>query len=256
MKILKRKILLALSLPIDFFQQSEGFSYKPYSLLYYFLKDYRRGSVRDAVGQLSQSGELDKISRNRVPYFRLTGVGRERLLSFFPISLGQKRVWDRRWRLAISGSRQARFKLRELGFKKLARGIYLTPMPISEPLRDFLLGENLLGKVIVIESRRFVAGDDQNLAKNIWDLEKLVEKYHLFIKNCKTLLKKMRSEKRLKNQDKNEVVDLFNDYFFLLSFDPGLPKKVLPSDWPGDFGREIFLRLFQRLKDEKMLDTF
>lgn len=244
MKVFKRKILLGLSLPVDFFQQREGFEYSPYSFLYSLLKDYRQGSIRDAIAQLSRSGEVDKIIRNNVPYFRLTSMGRERLLSFFPISLGQKRVWDHRWRIVVGSSRKIRLKLRELGFKKLARGVYLTPMPISEPLRAFLLAENLLGKVTVIESRRLLAGDDKNLAKEIWQLEKLVKKYHFFIKECKSLLKKVRNKKRLEVQEKNEVVKLFNDYFFLLSTDPGLPKRVLSSDWPADAARETFLQIF------------
>lgn len=255
MKVLKKKILLTLSLPVDFFKKGESSIYQPYRFLYFLLPNFRRGSIRDAVGQLNRSGELDKIVRNNVPYFRLTGAGRERLFSFFPISLGQSRVWDRRWRIVIGTPRKVRRKLRELGFRKLARGVYITPMPVSGQLRSFLLQENLLGEVTVIESRRFLAGDDKNLAKKIWELEELVKEYGDFIKKCKSLLKKMKSEKRLKNRDKNEVVELFNSYFFLLSSDPGLPKKVLPSDWPADLARETFLSIFERLRDEELLDT-
>lgn len=202
------------------------------------------------MGELVKSGEVDKITRNYVPYFRLTGMGRERLLSFFPISFGQSRVWDRRWRLAIIkgklDARKLRKKLRQWGFKKLARGIYLTPMPVSEKLKNYLLEEKLLGKVTVVESRRLLGGDDKNLAKKIWQLEELVKKYHEFINQCQKLLKEIKREKRLVNRGKNEVVKLFDDYFLLLSRDPGLPKKVLPDDWPADFAREKFLEIFQQ----------
>lgn len=260
MRALKRKILFTLTLPVDFFKISEGFLYRPYHFIYHFLPSFQRGSIRDAIGQLVKSQDVDKIVRNHVPNFRLTGMGRERLLSFFPISFGQSRVWDRRWRLAIIKEklrgRRLRRKLRGWGFKKLARGVYLTPMPVSEKLKNYLLEEKLLGKVTVVESRRLLGGDDKNLAKNIWQLEELVGKYHDFINQCQKLLKRTMEKKRLVNREKIEVVKLLDDYFFLLSDDPGLPKKVLPVDWPADFAREIFLKIFQQLEKEKRLIQF
>jgi len=210
------------------------------------------------MGQLVKSGEVDKIVRNNVPFFRLTGMGRERLLSFFPISIGQSRVWDKRWRIAIVSSKfkVKSSKLKEFGFKRLARGVYITPMAVSEELKSYLLEENLLGKVTVIESRRLIGSDDKNLAKKIWKLEEIIEKYSSFIKGCESLLKKIRSQKRLGVREKNEVKELFNDYFLLLSVDPGLPKKVLPSDWPADFGREVFLKIFEDLEKESRMMRF
>ena len=256
MKILKRKILLALSLPVDFFKRKEGFSYQPYSY-FYFLLQFKQSSIRTAIGQLVKSGEIDKISRNNVPYFRLTGVGRARLLSFFPIALGQSRVWDGRWRIIVNVDRKIKEpKLREFGFKRLARGVFITPLPVSTQIKDFLLDKNLLGKVILLETRRFLAPDDEKIAKKHWQLEGLVIKYAIFVKQCRRLLKRINRQKRLENRDKKEVVDLFDAYFLLLSHDPGLPKKLLADDWPGDFARKVFLKIFDRLKMDKGLISF
>lgn len=264
MRILKRKILLALSLPIDFFKSGRQLKYRPYNFLYFLLPGFRQGSIRDAIGQLVKSGEIDKIVRHHLPYFRLTGAGRERLLSFFPISLSQTRVWDGKWRIIIKNdkcraagiaSRQMpNAKLREFGFRKFSRGVYMTPMPVSEKLKSYFLREKLLGKVVVFESQVLLSGDDQGLAKKIWKLEELGEEYSNFIKRCQELLKKLETKKGLRDQTKNKVVNLFNLYFSLLSLDPGLPKRVLPSDWSGDFSRKTFLRLFQQLENEKTFD--
>lgn len=289
MKTLKRKILLSLSLPIDFFQQSEGFAYLPYNFLYFLLADYHRGSIRDALNQLAESGEVDKIvrdqqslrgqgsfrdqqslrgqrpSRNQRPFFRLTGLGRQQLLGFFPIALGQKRVWDRRWRLVIinhqrppsqSQWRQALKKIKSLGFQQLTRGVYLTPLPVSQILQDFFLERNLLGKLFFIESRRFLAGDDQKLAKNVWKWEEIEKNYQSLIRESRRVLKKLKIDKELEDEAKKEIAELFDNYFFLLAADPGLPKRVLPTDWPGDLARESFLAIFQFLKDEKLVDVF
>ena len=245
MKILKRKILLTLSLPIDFFKQKEGFDYKPYSFVYFLLSDYQKGSIRDAIHQLVRSGEVDKIIRDRQPLFRLTAIGRERLLSFFPIAVGQKKVWDRRWRLVVTSLPLIKQKLRKLGFKRLARAVYLTPMPVSNKLQDFFLDKNLLGKVFFCETRRILAGDDQNLAKNVWKLEQISQNYQIFIKECGRLLKRIKGEKGLEIEEEKQVALLFNHYFLLLSDDPGLPKKLLMSDWPADLARDKFLSIFQ-----------
>jgi len=256
MKVLKKKILLALSLPMDIFKKTKGFYYKPYRYIYFLLFNFRRGSIRDAMGQLTKSGEVDKIIRDNLPYFRLTGAGKERLLSFFPISLGQSQVWDEKWRVVVGAPRKLRLKLIKIGFQKLSQGAFITPLSISEKLKNYLLEEKLLGKVTVIESRRFLGNDDKSLAKENWQLEKLVKEYNDFIKKCRSLLKEMNDKKRLMNQDEEMVVELFNSYFSLLSNDPGLPKKVLPDDWPGDFAREVFLKIFEQLENKNWLLYF
>jgi len=254
MKVLKKKILLSLSLPIDFFKQKEGFVYRPYSFIYFLVK-FKHSSIRDAISQLVKSGEIDKIVKNGIAFFRLTGLGRERLLSFFPISLGQSRVWDRKWRLLIGNAKNLKPILNSFGFQKLTRGVYLTPMPVSEQLKSYLLEKRLISEAILIEAHRFLLTDDQKLAKKLWQLEELARKYRDFINKSRGVLKSLRTQKRLKNRDKNRVVDLFNAYFSLLSSDSGLPKKLLLPDWPADFAREIFLRIFVFLENEKLLDT-
>ena len=264
MKLLKRKILFTLASEIDFFSRTESFNYKPYYFLYWRLAGYQESSIRNAVLQLVESGEIDKIMRNSTSLFRLTSQGRDRLLSFFPISIGQKRVWDRRWRIAIVSSsqgsslakdnpsrkiRKLRKGLRKLGFKKLSRGVYLTPLPVSERLKEFLFQDNLtphLGGVI--ESRRLVIGDDKQLAKQIWPLNKLGQAYNQSISRIERLLVVLRKQKRLLDKEKKQFSLILDNIFSLLAADPGLPKKLLPNDWPLDLARERFLKLAEAVK--------
>lgn len=258
MKVLKRKILFTLASEVDFFIKSEGFEYKPYGFIYWRLGDYQKSSIRDAVLQLVESGEIDKITRNGTPLFRLTSQGRDRLLSFFPISIGQRKVWDRIWRIAIISSklkvqnskliRNLRRGLRKLGFKKLSRGVYLTPLPISAKLREFLLENNLTAQIAVIESRKLLVGDDKQLAKQIWQLDSLVESYSQFVNRVKNLLSFFKKQKGLSKKEKKQFSFILNILFSLLETDPGLPKKLLPDDWPADVAREQFLKLALKIK--------
>lgn len=257
MKLLKRKILFILADEIDFFIKAEGFEYKPYKFLYERLNNYRQSSIRDACLQLVETGEVDKIIKNGLPLFRLTARGRERLLSFFPISIGQKKVWDRTWRICLFQSkkqthpdkiRTLRRNLRKMGFKKFSRGVYLSPLQISKDIKEYLLKSGLFGLVTVIESRKLLVGDDAQLAWHIWRLEKVAEKYNFFIKKEEKLLRDLKEQKRLSNRSKLQFFALLNTYFSLLETDPGLPRKLLPKDWPADFARERLLRLAEKIK--------
>ena len=263
MKLLKRKIIFCLASEIDFFKLNEGFAYYPYSFLYPRLFQFKKSSVRDAILQLVRSGEVDKIIRNNVPFFRLTSRGREKLLSFFPQSLGQKKVWDRIWRLVIINSkfkkqkeklgklRKLRLALKSLGFKKLNRGVYLTPLPISAQLKHLLLGEDFSAKIAVIESRRLLLGDDEQLAKEIWSLDQVLVNYQNLITRQKKLLRKLKDKKRLTNQEEKQFFLILNDYFSLLEKDPGLPKKLLPPDWPQEKCSQVFLALAFYINSKK-----
>jgi len=273
MKLLKRLILFTLASETDFFNQSEGFEYKVYHYLYDRLTNYQQSSIRDAILQLVDSGEVDKITRNAIPLFRLTSRGRDRLLSFFTISIGQKRVWDRIWRIALlhsekksgggkrkadkrkqkvedrKASRQLRRGLEKLGFKQLSRGIYVTPLPISAKLREFLLANDFLHKLTVIESRKLLVGDDEQLANHIWQLNSLIESYTKFISRANQLLMLFKQQKSLLTKEKKAFSALLTFYFSLLEKDPGLPKKLLPADWPADLAKERFLKLGERVSE-------
>jgi len=266
-KKLKRKILFCLASEVDFFKKGEDFAYYPYSFLYTRLSIYQKSSVRDSTLQLVRAREVDRISRNRKAFFRLTSQGRSRLLSFFPISLGQSRVWDRIWRIAVISSpdvnstpglkdprvnelRTLRRKLRELGFKQFSRGVYLNPLPVSMRLKTLLLEENFSAKIAVIESRRLVLGDNKQLAKMIWPLDELLIDYQNLITKINRLLKRFKKKKRLLKKDKIAFPSILDSFFSLLEKDPGLPKKLLPPDWPFDSVKERFFRLAKLIEKQ------
>jgi DNA-binding transcriptional regulator PaaX len=268
MRKLKQLILFTLSSEQDIFSWPDSFAYKNYAYLYWRLCQFSPSSIRDGVLKLCDSGEVDKIVRNNTPLYRLTSQGRDRLLSFFPISIGQRRVWDRIWRIAliktsIKGKdkslgrsdglqelREARNGLRELGFKKLASSVYITPLPVSVKTKDFCLKNQFINaQIAVIESRKLIFGDDKQIAKNIWGLDLINKQYQDIISSIGKLLKAFKKKKMLSDKAKKEFSLILADYFSLLKKDPGLPKKLLEADWPGDLARERFLKLSLKAGD-------
>lgn len=257
MRVLKTKLLLALASEQDFLRKSEGYGYKSYEFLYFRLSEFEKGSVRDAAARLSREGTIDKIVRGNHVLFRLTGLGRERLLRQIQLYRGQRKVWDRIWRLVIVEGvgdkiRSLQGKLGALGYKRVSRGVYVTPLAVSEQTKQLFLKKEWLGKAQVIESRRLIVGDDLQLARQLWQLDQTASSYAEFVRVAERLLKLGRRNIVLLRQSKGGFKEVFDRYFGLLMSDPGLPKKLLPPDWQAEKAQELFLRLVELTKTLKL----
>ena len=78
------------------------------------------------------------------------------------------------------------------------------------------------------------------MAKRVWKLEALREKYLNFINKWQ----EFREEKREIRKRKDEWEE---EYFSLLENDPGLPKELLPENWPFKKARQVFLSLKKQI---------
>ena len=248
MRRLKTKLLFSLVSEVNFFTKAEGYKYKGYKYLYFRLSEYEKGSVRDAVNRLEKEGAIDKIVRGNQVRLRLTGIGRERLLEQIDRYKGQKQVWDRIWRIVIlteveGQSREIKRVLTGLGYQRVSRGVYVTPLRVSEATKEVFSRKNWSGKAQVIESRKLIVGDDQGLARRLWQLDQTAAGYLGFIKQAERVLKMGRKNVLLLQQSKGGFKQVYDEYFELLLSDPGLPKKLLAEDWPSDKADELFARL-------------
>jgi len=257
MRRLKTKLLFALATEVDFLKKAEGYKYKGYKYLYYRLSEYEKGSVRDAVVHLSREGALDKIVRGNKARFRLTGAGREQLLKKIPLYRGQKQVWDRIWRVVIVSdlgvnSRIVGRRLADLGYKRISRGVFITPLRVSEETRELFMDKRWSSKAQVIESRKLIVGDNLGLARQLWGLDQTAAGYLELISKADRLLKIARSNLVLLQQSKGGFKQVFDGYFRLVMTDPGLPRKLLPEDWPADKAKDLFDRLVILAKTAKL----
>ena len=253
MKFLKKKLLFSLA----FDQPGQDFAYHAYKYLYFRTSEFEPGSVRDAVNELVSEGLVDKLKRNRQSWFRLTASGREVSLKSLGLNARQG-PWDRHWRLVIITNkigpalRPLQRHLHRLGYRHLSRGVYISSANVAETTRELLIKNHWLSQVVVVESRRVLGADDQQLARNLWHLERLSGQYLEFITLSERLIKQSRSNLILLQQAKFGFKAVFDSYFKLLLNDPGLPKALLPPDWQADAARELFWRLVELTKTAKI----
>jgi len=250
MKFLKKKLLFSL-----FLNDSE---YHAYKYLYFRTGEFEAGSVRGAVNELVTEGLVDKLKRNQHSRFRLTASGRGFLLKNLPCLSRESRPWDKRWRIAIivnkigPALRPLQRHLRRLGYRHLSRGVYISSANVAETTRELLIKNHWLSQVVVVESRRVLGADDQQLARNLWHLESLSGQYVEFITLAERLIKQSRSNLILLQQAKFGFKAVFDSYFKLVLNDPGLPKALLLPDWQADAARELFWRLVELAKTAKI----
>ncbi len=240
MKLLKKQLLFTLARGVDFWTGVEKFEYFNYEQLYWRLKSYQKVSVRCMVAQLIDKGLVDKILRGRVPKFRLTKVGKEQLTAFFPATNWGNKNWDLTWRIIILNrgklepkrQRKLRKILDKFGFAILEKGIYVSPLSVCKEIKSILVENGFLDRVRMLETKRFIVGDDQSFASQVWRLDTIYNKYKTLITQLTRVLYRARRDKGLTDQLKNDYRFALSSWFFLLLDDPGLPKKLFPSDWP------------------------
>ncbi|MCX6816253.1 MAG: hypothetical protein NTZ93_00025 [Candidatus Beckwithbacteria bacterium] len=235
MKLLKRKLLFCLKFEKD----SE---YKPYNFFYYRLSEYAQGSVRDAAVRLEKAGFLDKIIRNNQSFFRLTSMGRER----FKREGGS---WDKIWRVVVCLPAQAGDhnrlggQLTALGYKRLSRGVFISPFGVTEATKQLFLQQNWQNSGLVMETKRLVVGDNRQLVRRLWNLDELGQKYSDFVNFASRLLKLGRQNFALLRQAKGGFKTCLDSYFSLFLADPGLPKALWLDDWQQEEAKGLFGRL-------------
>lgn len=217
-----------------------SFSYKQ---LYGFVpKRYKKSYFYKKVHQMLKTGDIEKIIKNGKPCFRLTTSSKERIRREFPLFAFQRKKWDKKWRLVIfdieEKQRKARdilrAKLKELGFGKWQRSVYISPHDFAQDIREFLESWSLTDEVFVLEANVLSLAQARALAKKVWPLVKINTQYERIIKRWEERMDK--DEDKLRKQIKSR-------YFDILSIDPLLPKELLPKDWLGEKTRRLVERL-------------
>ncbi len=256
MRLLKRKLLFVLTSDVNLFETNEAFSYWDYPALYWRLSEFKPVSVRGAVNGLIKSGTVTRIVRDGEPKFRLTAVGRDQLLAIFPVSQGRRR-WDRTWRVIILNRgvlsqrelRRLRISLREMGFVALEAGVFVSPMAESGLVKRRLVEINLMRAVTMVETKRFVIGDDRAFAERVWNLDKIVQAQKNLISQSVRVLEEIIRAKTLTDRQKIAYRQLLFEWWKLLLGVPGLPLKLLPGDWPHLETLELMVRLGRAVRE-------
>jgi phenylacetic acid degradation operon negative regulatory protein len=101
-----------------------------------------------------------------------------------------------------------------------------------------------------VRAERFTArhdGDSIGLVRRAWDVEGLARAYSRWLADAETLVTEAGPEPddELAFATRSRLVHEWRKFLFL---DPGLPRALLPGDWPGDKAADFFDAESERLR--------
>lgn len=216
--------------------------------------EFRPNSLRSAISRMQQEGLLvSDLSQGR-SFVRLTGAGRESALRLFPGLNPIQPKWDRTWRLILFSHLRAQLfptkiyrKLRRLiqqyHFAKLERGIYISPFPARDELKRALGEARAFGSCVLVETKRFILGDELTFSSQAWGLEERVTMYAKIGKLIESMLIRLHREKALHNAHKIQFLAISKRILPLFQSDPNLPHELFPLEKDTNSVRREFFKL-------------
>ncbi len=181
----------------------------------------------------------------------LTSKGRKVYFQKYPLARLRKKRWDGNWTLVsydIPSSKKQnylrnrlRYNLKNFGFGKLHQSLMVSPLPLEEPIQEFIEGEKLEEFAVVMRSERIWGFSDEEIARKAYELNDLELLYEELDETFEEACKNKKDLKR------------WRSYFLAVdNSDPQLPKELLPDYWLGDTVRKKFtssFSLFERIFD-------
>jgi CRISPR-associated endonuclease Cas2 len=269
-KLLRTRDILLLGLggALDLFDELKDpgeIMSKSYESMYGFVpRRYKRNNYAHLVWRNLKTGYIEKVVKDGEVYLRLTNQGQEKISRDFPLLQFQKKPWDKKWRLIlfdiseINRNRRdmLREKLKELGFGMFQKSAYISPNDFTKDLVEFLAEVKLVEHVYVFEiyHTQLATGNSKTLARKVWNLEEVNDRYLRLIDEIdrlisihdrghklndemggmegkKLIIRDSDSERRKRKSFTEKVREIKENYMNLLLNDPFLPKELLPDDW-------------------------
>ena len=218
--------------------------------------DVNEAGARAAIGRLAKRGNLDVVREGRNTSYRVA----DRLVELLPYgslhtqSFGYSRTgWNGQWTMVAfaiaDDTRRVRLQLRSalelLGYAPLYDGVWVSPYPPNDRLQVTLNSYAEVSCTVIVGPVE--VGDDRVSPAAAWDLVPLRARYDRFISTFAPVTKRMRTGK-LSNRDALVArIQVAYRWFVIATVDPDLPAELLPSDWPRNAARDIFVDLYDEL---------
>ena len=212
--------------------------------------DIAAPAVRTAVSRMVRQGWLEPVRLPEGPGYVLTARAVRRLDdAAVRIYRTGAVAWDGTWHLAVTSQpieRSKRERLRAamafLGFAQLDDATWLGPRWSEEV--------DVLFETEGVRAERFVAhhaGDSVGLVRRAWDVEGLARSYTRWLSDAQRLIDDVgpRAGDEQAFAARSRLVHEWRKFLFL---DPGLPRELLPVDWPGDKAADFFDAESERLR--------
>jgi phenylacetic acid degradation operon negative regulatory protein len=199
-------------------------------------------AVRTAVSRMVRQGWLVPVRLPGGPGYALTPRADRRLDEAAARIYRTRSVgWDGQWHLLAVGplaDRSARERLRAglsfLGYAPLGDGTWVGPRTSVE-VDALLQGEGA-------RAERFLArhdGDTVGLVRRAWDLDGLARAYLRWLGDAEAIVSAAGPDAA--DEEAFAVrFRLVHEWRKFLFRDPGLPRELLPADWPGDKAAAFF----------------
>ena len=212
-------------------------------------------AVRTAVSRMVRQGWLAPTKVDGAAGYKLTARAERRLdnaaARIYRTTANDH--WDGQWHVIIPArpsDRASRERLRAnltyLGYAPLGDGTWLAARPSPE-LEALLTSEKQTAE-------RFVArneNDDTKLVRRAWDLSAIASSYRQWLQHAKTLIDELDDDPpdddppdELAFATRSKLVHEWRKFLFT---DPGLPRVLLPDDWPADEAAQLFDKEADRL---------
>lgn len=231
-------LLLALAEVVDVYGYSDQLRRNIYRLGK-GLPGYNYNSTKSVVRRMLMAGDIERVVNKSGQSFKVTSKGFSKIKEIIPITrLSEK--WDGKFRMVIydieevsrNNRDSVRIKLKSLGFAMLQKSIWITPFNIEAPLLEYLSGVTVGGEILTLRST-VLTGDIQSIARRVWGLNELEEKYRSLIEVVDSGV--------IISTEEAQKWEL--QYFDILASDPLLPKELLPEDWVGFKVRSLYKKL-------------
>lgn len=200
-------------------------------------------AVRTAVSRMVRQGWLSPTKVDGAAGYKLTARAERRLdnaaARIYRTTSNDE--WNGQWHLVIPSrpsDRASRERLRAnltyLGYAPLGDGTWLAARPSPE-LDAMLSAENL-------RAERFVARneyDDADLVRRAWDVPAIAASYRKWLQQATDLVNDLPDDPPDEHAFATRSM-LVHEWRKFLFTDPGLPRILLPDDWPADDAAAYF----------------
>ena len=204
-------------------------------------------STRTGVSRLKKRGWLEPEKRDGASGYHLTSLAKSLLAS------GDQVIWHARqpaqladgWCVAtfsIPEEQRAkrhllRSRLAALGFGNVGQGVWIAPARMAADALELIDGLELTNNTNLIVGRHAGGQDLTRMARECWDLDAIEAGYRDFIARHQAdfqgLVRSYGTEIPAREGFVHYLRAL-DDWRVLPMRDPGLPRELLRSDWPGD----------------------
>lgn len=143
-----------------------------------------------------------------------------------------------------------RSRLARLGFGSVAPGVWIAPARLYEETEHTLERLHLTAYVELFRGAHLGFAPTAEAVARWWDLTALAKQHEEFLDLHEPALRALQSGPEPTPEEAYRRYLLVLDSWRRLPYaDPGLPRELLPADWPGDRAAAVFAELHARLRD-------